>query len=837
MARPTLEQYYKYLEGAPRTFGWGALLVYDRKKANLLLMQEHIERAGRKAWIKPLTADMATESGKFSQLSNFTFGPPVLSFENSSIGSSKATVSMPVVDGKLTEWSQEPGAQWPTLVGISHLDPLTAPRVKMNINLMEGKGGVVDGDGRVYLDLSDSTAYYFEVSQWEELNIKLGQLIEAEFKNPDRGKQIWELNKLAPVDNLLNPTTFRVRTHSLGKAGNSVASTNQADLEEGAIIVGVAFNDDPNGDFPGGDADMPYLLPAREAGGSYSMNVVLSNEVWLKQVFSTLLGAMTDVVSSGFEYKRDANGFIVGGTGCRIRCQAKKHLLKVSGGPIKGTTWSAIIAPEGAVGAYEFTVDDDGIHVDWKSEDSIGVLERDMAGAGSDVVCWPVLKSDLGAEMTIKLDKTGSVLALVRGGLRLRGDVWLEGWDSDVFDKYQEYVPATKDEIWAALARASGSFANRVEVVDLLRLNGLLFRNGQRSVMDTLSVPGDVSMLGDLAPILTAFAIDPIEITLLAGATHPLSLTPEPQPDEEVKWEVKALPGDPENPEGPEQLGEVVNDIYQAPKADAIASTFRQVIITATVGETSSSALFTVVPKSVSVRPMLLNALYSTSDQPQRYVLEGGSVDSELVWATGAGFKGELRDPIEDEYVELKIPRDKQVKVYVAPLRDPTTGPELGTFMQLDQVHVTRGSRTETIDITVLWKPTSATLRVKAQEGGALKLVLTVQPWGEEEQDLSPAKTQWYVAKGKGVVDKYTGIYRPGPDEGDYVIIAGVGPDSGQWNYAVLPIPYTPEEEQAFHEVNQAINRKNANAPHTEEQTEAMEVLKKAFNNSSAART
>ncbi|MGK8286280.1 hypothetical protein ACRS2Y_04540 [Pseudomonas putida] len=83
MPRPTLEQYYNYLKEAPRTHGWGALLVYDRKKANLLLMQEHILRADRKAWIEPVSGEAQTENGKFSRLSNFTFGPPVLSFENS----------------------------------------------------------------------------------------------------------------------------------------------------------------------------------------------------------------------------------------------------------------------------------------------------------------------------------------------------------------------------------------------------------------------------------------------------------------------------------------------------------------------------------------------------------------------------------------------------------------------------------------------------------------------------------------------------------------------------------------------------------------------------------
>ncbi|WP_445673330.1 hypothetical protein ACUDA6_20835 [Pseudomonas ceruminis] len=69
------------------------------------------------------------------------------------------------------------------------------------------------------------------------------------------------------------------------------------------------------------------------------------------------------------------------------------------------------------------------------------------------------------------------------------------------------------------------------------------------------------------------------------------------------------------------------------------------------------------------------------------------------------------------------------------------------------------------------------------------------------------------------------------------MIIAGVGIQSGNWNYAVLPMPYTSEEAQTFHEVNQAINGTNASAPYTAEQIEAMEVVKKAFSSLSAART
>ena len=827
MARPTLEQYYKYLEGAPRTFGWGALLVYDRKKANLLLMQEHILRADTKAWIEPVSGKTETENGKDYRLSNVTFGAPVLSFENANIGSSMAALSMPVVGGKLTEWSRAAGATLPTLVGISHLDPLTAPRVKMYIKLNEGAGGVVEEDGRVYLDLSQSSAYYFEVSQWEELNIKLGELIAEQFKDRERGEQIWELNRLAPVEGALNPTTFRVRTHSLARAGNSVASTHQADLVEGAIIVGVAFNRDPNGGFPGGDEDMPYLLPQRPEGAPYSLNVVLSNEVWVQKVLSGLLGGLegTAYVPSDIEYTKNQSGFISG---------AKAGSIKFSDDLAYTIVWTdksrLVFYVKGNLGQLSFSFAPGKIDCTWRYAGSIarGSFFAIFA-KGNWYDSYGPLELDISASCSFSISMEDGVIILTKGAVTVNGE-WEYAPDGGEFaEQVKENFAFFKDEIMGRAGNVFERLAGRLEAVDLLRLNGLLFRNEQRSVANTFSDPGDVTMLGELAPTLTAFAIDPIERTLVAGGTHPLTLSPEPQPGAVVEWKVKALPGDPENPEGPEQLGEVVNDIYQAPKADAITGTFRQVIITATVGETSSSALFTVVPKSVAVRPMLLNALYSTSSQPQRYVLEGGSVDSELVWAKGDGFKGELRDPIADEYEELKIPRDKQVKVYVAPLRDPANGPVLGFLMQLDQVHVTGGNRTETIDITVLWTLASATVKVEAQDCGALKLVLAVDDWEQGPIDLLPGETLWFVAKGKGEVDKGTGIYEPGAEEGDYVIIAGVGPRSGQWNYAVLPIPYTPEDAQAFHEVNLAISGTSASASYTEEQTEAMEAVQKAF--------
>ncbi|WP_306578874.1 hypothetical protein [Pseudomonas sp.] len=827
MARPTLEQLYKYMGDEPRTFGYGALLVYDRLKTNLLLMQEHILRADAKAWIEPVSGEHS-ENGVTTKLSNIGFGPAVLSFENSNIGSSMAALSIPVVSGQLTEWRREAGAELPTLVGISYLDPLTAPRVKMHIRLKDGANGSVDEDGRVYIDLSEATSHYFEVSQWGDLNTKLGQLIKAKFEDPERGKQEWELSTLAHVPGDMNPTAFRVRTHSLANAGNTMPSTNRAEMEEGAVIVGVAFNGREVGNLPDEDKLLPYLLPERGAGGGYSLGVYLSSEVWVSAIFKDLFDNLDPSLYGAreIELEEGDKGFYIGAEGGGLKLSAQYSLLDEPEAYVE-INFSAIM------GRLKFSVGFGGISCEWSCDEKVEkAIHMGVFVGGRWDRASGSLHMQMKASCFLKAEMEGSSLVLKAEQVITEGrwanEDGLE--DENAKEGWRRFVSHLERQVALLL----GGITGKLEVLDFWRLNGLLFRNGQRSVPETFAAPGDVGMFGELAPTLTAFAIDPIEKKLIAGAKQPLTLTP--QPDGEVTWEVKALPDDPENPEGPEQLGEVVGGVYGAPQAETIKGTFRQVIITATAGENTSSALFTIVPKAVAVRPILQNALYSNPGKPERYVLEGGSVEAVLTWTEGAGFKGELRDPLPAEYDELNIPRDKNTKVYVAPEKDPDSGPVLGALMQLDQVHVTGAGLTQTIDITVLWTPTSATLKVEAQ-GEALKLVLAVQSWGGDPVDLPPAGTKWFVAKGTGTLDEVAGTYKPGADEGDYVIIAGVGIASGNWNYAVLPMPYTVDEAKAFHEMNESMNATNARAAFTAEQIQGMEEVKKAFSSLIKART
>ncbi|MCO7514907.1 Ig-like domain-containing protein [Pseudomonas guariconensis] len=793
MARPTLSQYLNYLEQEPRTKGWGALLVYDRQRANRLLAQEFIARFDDSHWLKPINGTKETDSGIWTQMSDFKLGQPRLSFETANIGSSIATLSMPVVSGRLTEWRRSDNGQ-AELVGISHLDPLTAPQVRMQIKLNHADG-VIDQDGRVLIDLSDGEAgtYTFEVSSWKDLNLKLGEFIKDEFGKLPDNERVWELNTIRRFEDGIDPTSFAVRTHSLARAGRSTPSLDAEEQEDGAILVGVAFNGEGNGDFPTRDQDMPFLLPESTDGEDYSLSVLLGNEAWMKNVLTEGLRQMPGYGGNNYEYERDDSKFITKVSTGHILLKGYQDYKLFNDN--RNRINIDIFAMSG-VASGEFNKGK--IVFRWKGMAPLpyGFGFYVYINNGWEGGKMPLYGDiDLSCEFSAALDDEGCIV--LTGG-EVAGTVNLSTGDEE-YDR--DYIPHMLANFNQA-ARASftpvlNAMKNISVTVDLLRLNSLLFRSEQVATPSLLELPGDVSLLGYLAPKHTAFAIDPLEKVLAADGTLQLRL--DPQPAGAVTWSVKGLPGE----EG--DVGSVSDGLYQAPAAEQITGTVKRVIVTATVGDHSSSALLSVVPKAVAVRPNLLNAFYSTAEKPQRYVVEGGSIDASLQWAMSEDSLGTQRAP-EPGDSDLDIPKDKNVRIYVAPEKPANREPGLAKLMHLDQLQVTGAGRTEIIDIPVAWVATPAFISL-SKVGDGLKLVLSAE--GEDgEVIFDPAETNWYTVKGTGSVDAATGIYTPGADEGDYVIIAGAAKNSpliSIWNYTVVPMPYTDAEAACTAQMRQLV--------------------------------
>ncbi|MEN5108459.1 hypothetical protein ABE521_06310 [Pseudomonas sp. TWI672] len=812
MAKPTLEEYLSYLSVEPRTKGWGALLVYDRFKTNMLLAQEHIERFDGSHWLKPISLRVETEDNSWTDISELTLDKPSLSFVNSNISSSAARLSMHVSGGKFKQLRKALGSGQTELVGLSRLDPLSAPAVRMNINLNQSNNGTITDEGRVTLDLSQGSAYTFEVSSWKDLNEKVGSAIQRAFAALPAEERVWELNTLKPVEGELKPTSFAVRTHSLAKAGQSIVSSDPAELDEGAVVVGVAFNGARGGDFPTRDEDMPYLLPESGSSDPFTMNLLVGNDVWSKQVLAQMFKKVPGYENEQPEYESQA-GFITQLTWPGLTLTSPEQTHRFSTPPLYEGLDGAITARRiDGFKAWRFdllrtsvnmTLASKGgvIVLEWKgqwppSEDGHPVLESDEfvwranGGNGSLAVKYPVVidytcRQNFALELEtagehkgrVKVVKKEQQIDVALAQYDGRQFVWLEEVFKTAQDLFKTSFKNAFDQVVTAVASAGAS-------IDVLRLNGLLFRSEQIAEPRNLQVPGDLSLLGTLAPKLTAFAVEPLEATLSAGTTQTFRLAP--LPGAAVAWSLDHLPGESGD------KGTIANGVYTAPASDAITGTSKRVIVTATAGDQVSRALVTVVPQGVSVFPFMLSGQFSDQSpaKPSRYVVVGGSLGAPLSWAMKPGSKGTLRLPGAEDS-DLDIPVDKETRIYVAPTRQPGASGTVDFLMQLDTVTVSSGAHTEAMDVVIPWTTTTAEIRVTAQTDNTLKLALWVQSWDEGDVEIPPADTQWFLVKGEGDLST-TGIYTPGA-EGDYIIVAAFDKTSTRlplWDYAVLPMPY-----------------------------------------------
>nr|WP_314618155.1 hypothetical protein [uncultured Pseudomonas sp.] len=797
MARPTMAQYLTYLSEKPRTYGWGALLVYDRFKANRLLAQEHIERFDEGTWLPLINFRVETESGSWTEVRDIRLDKPRLSFVNSNIANSRARLSMNVISGVVTQLRQAAGSGHMELVSYSVLDPLTAPSVRMDIMLNESGGGSVNDEGRVTLDLANGNSYSFEISSWKEMNEKLGEAIRAEFEKWPVENRVWELNVLKPVDTELNPSSFTVRTHSLANA-QDISNASEEEKEEGAVVVGVAFNNEENGNFPVRDQDMPYLLPTPSGAGEpdYSMNLLYNNESWFKEVVFHLVEQFSNLQNP--QLVRDSKGFlksVSASVGFQVAGHVVRDQRRYDSFTFYALEWPALNFQG------ELTIEqvDKQLEIVWSVEaapedkfviqlvESTGITVNRPFGK-----LTVTTRASFGLDVVTEGERVGELF--MTGLADARSELQVEFWGSEYAYRERQAEQAAPDYIGSYVQTMVDSISEEIRGLgsttipfNLLRLNGLLFRSQDVATPRTLSLPGDLSLLGDLAPRVTTFALDPLETTISAGTGDTATFTLDPAQGGTPTWEVHALPGE------SGAVGSIANGVYTPPALDTITGTHKRVIVKATVNGNSSSALVTVVPNSVSVYPNFQIAQFASDASSPRYVLVGGDVRSELKWEMGSGSKGVIRAPNSGDG-DLDIPVDKNVQIYVSPQRAPGDSGTIASLIHVEQVNVSAGGQRQAIDVILPWVTTTANIIASPASQGGVKLVVNFFNNGTgKDEDLPLDETQWAVLKGTGAIDPATGVYQPGENEGPYIIVAGSETPMGRvpiWGFVVLPMPY-----------------------------------------------
>ncbi|MGH8486658.1 MAG: hypothetical protein ACRESP_19840, partial [Pseudomonas sp.] len=161
--------------------------------------------------------------------------------------------------------------------------------------------------------------------------------------------------------------------------------------------------------------------------------------------------------------------------------------------------------------------------------------------------------------------------------------------------------------------------------VDAFRLNNLLFRGNNIVTPRGAYLPGDLTLLGDLAPDRTRLVVSPTEVVVAGGKSQQFTSNLEGA----VNWSVENLPGESSDP------GTInpQTGVYQAPSsADLRTDGFRRVIVSATQDDMTSKALVSLVESQVSIYPSVLVMEVGGA----KHSLAAGSADkSPLKWELG----------------------------------------------------------------------------------------------------------------------------------------------------------------------------------------------------------
>lgn len=793
MKKMSVEDLLKELAKEPKTSGYDAVLAFDWRMTNNLLMQEYIDRFGKDSYFPPLDSEIDVEAGvSWHQIRGFMLDKPRLSFENASISGSKARLTLRIVGGKQLQINQSLGSTVKRLTRLAAANPLHGPSLIFDIDLKKVKGSV-DSAGRVVLDLSQGTSYTFTGVDTAIERTKMGEHFKQLFEGWDDDKKVFELNELkVKKGDLIQPGDFLIRTHPAPGA----TLVRSEDFGKGAVLLFISMKGREGNALPIDEKKLPYLLP--DAVPPFSANMLLSHQYLLERVLMDKFNELEGLERFEFELQNDERGrfkklvSIAGEwlvTNTYYEAEEDKRTIKcftwlskialASEVPlsfeVKGTTstleavWEGVFLPycsvfdsgRGGEGAQSAA---SKVPIDWKWNCSykFEVVEDEL---GKRLVFGAMPGEKLS--LTFRFPPEFTKGRLPRTTERLKGMV-----EAEIRRRFASITAPLRD----------ASFA-----LDAFRLNSLLFRTDDVVQFRESHWPGDLTLLSDLAPGRTGFAVVPQEKILLAGATHTFTVEPSTPG---VKWSVANQPGERGNP------GTIDPDTgrYQAPAIADLDGDFRRVVVTASTAKVTSKSLVSVVARDVSVYPMVVTVGFSGE-----YTVSASTVDgSPLTWRMADGALGALKtDPDPD-------PNVQDSRIYVAPTSAPPFVPDKPYHeyvLQMDQIQVSRPSApAQTIDVLVPIAQSSYWLEAEAK-GDSVQLRFFYRNNRDEVLEVPQEQARWYLVKGEGDIDD--GLFTPqqNPTQLFAVIVAMRNPkedyeEAENFRFAsmIVPVPFVSSE-------------------------------------------
>ncbi|MBI6852475.1 hypothetical protein YA0002_06830 [Pseudomonas cichorii] len=758
------ETLLKWLQENPKTLGWDAIVVYNRGRANALLLQQYIRKLTAENYMTPIDGEITGEEGSKLHFFGIQLGLPRLSFENADIENSKARVTQPVTSG-LAILNSEPTGGFKGIHSIMRPNGAAGPTLWMDVALQEAPGDVTEA-GVVQIDLSKMTHFDTDLFSDPVSIINAQEFFLKRFQeNPEL--QVYKLGSLSQsADSTLTPEKFIIRTQPAPGAKNR-AAPNYGD---GAVVLMVRVKGGTDGGAPTKDSDFRYLIPNDENGTKYSSALLLSN----KKLFSTLLRAHLRTVLPGLAIVPKIPVDSGGNPGhmyleCEYGSIGKSDYKYVNHGYYSNfiVTATAHYLGTSVVGA-KFSAQHNSICFTWLHGESVVMVHyhntrADLEDSHDD--------DPVTFNFRVIVDSTPHVNP-ENGTIEFEQDTFNTG-QIEITVPSAHYVqnhPLYEANLRQVFQDTFFHFIKKITVpdIDTFLLRNLLFPDSNAMVLTDAYVPGDLAVFGNVDPSLTSFVIEPENAILNPAATKAFKTVPEAN----VTWSVKGLPGD------DQAVGTIDSQgVYKAPTQTELKGRDAQQVIITAAGTTArgiaatSSTLVSIVGQTISLNPIFLVA-----GPAKKYGFTAGAIDERpLNWA--------MKDPGQGGKVE---PATGKKIDYTAP---PATGTGMFTLevLQVTDNQGNMGKAHILVINSVLGGQVEADMTQAANGKSKLRFM---KQYSSGPVEVPSHLLTWTLLAGPGSVDA-TGLYtEPQEQLPGFCIITCAFPHKPEFEGAPIPIDY-----------------------------------------------
>lgn len=782
MAEYNFSELYAWLKEQPRALNWGMISFMDRKKLNLLLLQAYIQRFKTSAYLPPITGSIPNGDDRRFALNQFTLDWPRLGFAGTQANDSKAGLKMQVMSGTQLGLRRA-GDDW-QVREIRETSPLQGPELSLDL-LLANVPGVVGEEGRVRLDLKESSDFKLDVSSDAGEQRLVGEYFKQKFEVLPDAQRVFPLGQIEAGGNpLLRATSFALRTQ---------ARERNPEDDEGAVLALLRYEGDDEGNIPG--RDFRYLIPKDKA---YDATVLFApTRIMLAQLLESLK-AVADNVE--FRLVRDDKGKPIGAIASSGEMVIPEQTLVhefdtepdffgfVRHMKLKFQVFETVLK---MTDAFEVSVNDKAVEVAWKVTGVMAVEPLDLDDETGEI--GRAIRSFMDTSDFFKRTedsfeyafKSSYELEDVDGGiLKVVGLDMLEVKApappvGEIKKPQRPPLDPTYEYILALLAiymmpmvammmfmleslfkaTESTEFPS-IELVlrDAFEKNFQFTQPLKELVDETIKLyfgnamigqdqfaPSDIALFGAVNPAVTAYAVDPMEHTLAVAST-PKPFNTVPAHPGKLRWTCEPVL----DTVASNQIGNIHPDtgLYTPPRGEDFDGAFVRVRIHAEHKDTGfkSSALITVVKSRVQINPLA----YVTQVK--------GTVNLQ------AGYLGDANNLkwSDPEYGEVHA--SGRSAVYTAPGTMPPLDPDypddLAAFT-VDEVVLSEASASSSGHTATALVITESAIKQPMQilrevdpVAGTVKLTAMING---RPQD--PAKIQWAVKYGSGAIDPATGVY------------------------------------------------------------------------------